>query len=185
MIREERALETLTAKDVLYTKEFYRRFLYSLSEPISKLVICSPYFDKMPEPFRDIVYFCEFQRKKGVDVIRVITRPPGHGNSVLSVEAAKRLAVNDVEVFVLTNPFLHAKLYHMEYRKGHFRSFVGSSNFTLGGFRRNHELVAEMEGVGVNSPCHREIERMLNSAGTIRYEAWLAREMPKGAEEAT
>lgn len=178
-----RARTGTTLTDVLYTKEFYRRFLYSLSEPIRQIVICSPYFDSLPEPFRDVAYFCEFQKRKGVDCIRVITRPPGRGGSSLSVDSAKRLAMNDVELYVFMNPNLHAKLYHLEYRKGYYRSFVGSSNFTLGGFRRNHELVAEMEGVGNNSPCHREIERMLGSGGTMSYAAWLANEMPSAKEE--
>ena len=175
---------SITLKGVLYTKEFYRRFLHSLSEPIEQIVICSPYFDSLPKPFRDVVHFCEFQKQKGVDCIRVITRPPGKSRSSLTIDAAKRLAINDVELYVFMNPYLHAKLYHLEYRRGYFRSFIGSSNFTLGGFRRNHELVTEMEGVGDSSPCHREIERMLRSGGTMSYKAWLANEMPSGEEEA-
>lgn len=178
-----RVPKRIAFKDVLYTKEFYRRFLHSLSEPIKQIVICSPYFDKLPEPFRDVNYFCEFQKRKGVDSIQVITRPPGRGTSSLSVDAAKRLLINDVELFVFRKPYLHAKLYHLEYRRGHFRSFVGSSNFTIGGLKRNHELVAEMEGVGNNSPCHREIQRMLHTGGATSYSAWLANNMPGELEE--
>ena len=92
--------------------------------------------------------------------------------------------MNDVEVVVKVSPYLHAKLYHIEYRKGYFRSFVGSSNFTLGGLKRNHELVAEVEGVGENSPCHREIRRLVGG-GAMSYTTWMAREMPRGMEEAT
>ncbi len=102
----------------------------------------------------------------------------------MALDVAKRLASKNVELFVYVNPYLHAKLYHFEYRKGYFRSFIGSSNFTLGGMKKNHEVVAEMEGVGDNSPCHQEIQRLLNSGATVRYEAWVARNMPKGREKA-
>lgn len=179
------SMSRFEALDVHFTKSFYRRFLSSLSEPITEIVICSPYFGNLPSPYSDVVSFCVAQLRRGVDRICVITGPldtNGKSNA-MPISVAKDLVRNDIEVYIFSRPFLHAKLYHFEYRRGYFRSFVGSSNFTLGGLRRNHELVAEMEGVGKNSPCHREIFRMLNSAGTFSYENWVAKQMPKGQEE--
>lgn len=173
---------SLAVRDVHATRAFYRSFLASLSEPIREIVICSPYFGKLPKPFGDIVKFCELQRAKGVDQISVITRPPGGEPTAMSVGQAQRLSINDVDVFVKISPYLHSKLFHIEYRKGYFKSFVGSANFTLGGFSRNHEVVAEMEGVGNNSPCHREITRLL-TGGTMSYRAWLEKCMPEGTGE--
>ena len=175
--------DRLTFEDLYFTREFYRRFLSSLSDPIREIVICSPYFGQLPAPFMDVRQFCAQQQRRGVASIRIITRPPGKESTSLPISVAKDLVTSGVEVFVYTSPYLHAKLYHFEYRKGYFRSFVGSSNFSIGGFRNNHELVAEMEGVGRNSPSHREIERMLNSNGTVKYEAWVANSMPSGKEQ--
>ena len=173
----------VTLHDVHFTRQFYHRFLSSLSDPIREIVICSPYFGKLPAPYSDVVAFCVHQQRRGVESIRVITGPPGKRSTAMPVPVARELVTKKVEVFVYMNPILHAKLYHIEYRKGYFRSFVGSSNFTIGGFENNHELMAEMEGVGLNSPCHREIERMLKSNGTVTYEAWVAKSMPIGKEE--
>ena len=177
-----RRRDKITLQDVHYTKKFYNRFLNSLSEPISEIVICSPFFGKLPKPFDDIVSFCTFVIKRGVDVIRVITRPPGIDDTAMPIEAAKTLMINGVEIYIRTSPYLHAKLYHIEYQKGYFRSFIGSSNFTLGGFKRNYELVTEMEGVGDNSPCHREIQRLLNQNGVVSYDTWIKDEMPSDKE---
>ena len=101
----------------------------------------------------------------------------------MTLETAKFLSTKDVEIYFYTQPYLHAKLYHLEYRKGYFRSFVGSSNFTIGGLKNNHEVVAEMEGVGDNSPCHQEIQRLLGSRGTLCYQSWIAKYIPRDSEK--
>lgn len=101
----------------------------------------------------------------------------------MSREVARRLSEQGVEIFIRTSPYLHAKLYHLEYSKGYFRTFVGSANFTIGGLERNHELMAEMEGVGDASACHREIERMQLNQGAVPYAAWVHNGQPQGEEE--
>jgi phosphatidylserine/phosphatidylglycerophosphate/cardiolipin synthase-like enzyme len=168
--------------EVHYTKSFRRKFISSLSEPIDRVVICSPYFDQLPAPFSTVFDFCISLRRRGVESIQIITRPPGADKTALPVELAQKLAAEDVEIFIRTSPYLHAKLYHFEYSKGYFRSFVGSSNFTKGGFERNTELMTEMEGVGDRSPCHREIAR-LRDMGALTWAAWIARGRPSGEAE--
>lgn len=162
----------VTFQDVHHTSSFRKRFLASLSEQIDRIVICSPYFDSLPKPFDDILKFCISQQRRNVKLIQIITRPPGSDDAALSENHAKELSRLDVEIFVRTSPYLHAKFYHFDYNKGFFRSFVGSSNFTMGGFKGNYELVAELEGVGQESPCHREIARMQNQ-GAISYQGWV------------
>jgi phosphatidylserine/phosphatidylglycerophosphate/cardiolipin synthase-like enzyme len=117
-----------------------------------------------------------------VKSIQIITRPPGSDENALSIEIAKKLAAEGVEIFIRTNPYLHAKFYHFDYTRGFYRSFIGSSNFTIGGFVRNHELVAEVEGVGTHSPCHREIARMRDQ-GAMPYNVWVLHALPRGNEE--
>lgn len=161
----------IQVKDVHCTKSFRTNFLASLSEQIDRLVICSPYFGELPSPFNSWLSFFSQQEKRGVGDIKLVVRPPGSDAQALPVDTAKALAALGVEIFVRTSPYLHSKIYHFEYQKGFFRTFVGSSNFTKGGLKRNYEVVAEIEGVGTNSPCHREIARMLHK-GALPYPQW-------------
>ena len=85
---------------------------------------------------------------------------------------------------IRATPALHAKMYHIQYKTGNFRSFVGSANFTIGGLQRNHELVAELEGVGDVSPCDREIASLLVGNGSMSFPVWVQRHLPSGVEVA-
>ncbi|MER9894585.1 phospholipase D-like domain-containing protein [Mesorhizobium sp. M0119] len=165
------------------TRSFWKRFVSSLSDEIGHAIICSPYFDGLPEPFKEISGFCRHLRTRGVKKIEIITRPPGKANA-MTIETAKFLMRDDVDIYIRTQPYLHAKMYHFEYVKGYFRNFVGSSNFTIGGLERNDELMAEFEGVGNETPCHREIAR-LRDKGAFPYSAWVNLKMPEGVEETT
>lgn len=173
----------ITFQELHHTRAFRQRFISALSDPISSLAICSPFFDRFPKPFENVVGFCRHLQVRGTEQIQVITRPPGCDKSAMSVEVARELASLGVELFIRSQPYHHAKMYHFEYLKGYFRSFVGSANFTMGGFERNYELVAEMEGVGNASPCHRELKRMQETGGALSYHAWVARGQPAGDEE--
>jgi len=172
----------ITNQDVHYTKQFYRRFVSSLSEPIESITICSPYFDKLPKPFDNVIVFCRHLQSRGVENISIITRPPGVDATALDRDSAKTLAGMGIDLFIRAAPYLHAKIYRIQYSKGHFRSFVGSSNFTLGGMERNHELVAELEGFGPNSPCLREVSR-LTGRGALSYTQWAGSNFPDSVEE--
>lgn len=170
----------VTLQNVHFTRDFRNRFISSLSERISHAVICSPYFDRLPDPFKDIIGFCSFLSRRGTDSIHVVTRPPGCDPQAISIETAKILSTRGVDIYVKVSPYLHAKIYHFEYEIGFFRTFIGSANFTLGGFQRNHEVVTEVEGVGKNSPCHREIARLQATGGTTTFNSWIAKGQPKG-----
>jgi hypothetical protein len=100
----------------------------------------------------------------------------------MSLEVAKVLAATGVQIVIRPEPYLHAKMYHFEYARGFFRCFVGSANFTLGGFERNHEIVAELEGSGDGGVCQREILRM-TARGAVPFHVWVARGQPSGAKE--
>ncbi|WP_443216441.1 phospholipase D family protein [Sphingorhabdus sp. Alg231-15] len=155
-----------------------------MTEEISSITICSPYFHKLPKPFENVVGFCEFLRRRSEPHITIITRPPAIDQNAISLEMARALDRDGVEFLVRPNPYLHSKLYHICYQRGHFRSFVGSSNFTLGGLEKNQELMAELEGIGPKTPCDREVAR-LTGPGALTYQAWINRERPEGAEEVT
>ncbi|WP_085217868.1 phospholipase D family protein [Allosphingosinicella indica] len=172
----------VTFQEVYATREFYRRFVSSLSESIERITICSPYFHLLPKPFDNIIKFCGFLQRRGIGEIVIITRPPGVDSAAMSLDTARRLDADGISFFIRANPYLHAKMYHIEYSKGHFRSFVGSANFTIGGLERNHEVMAELEGVGPASPCERELARMTGN-GALTFPAWVHRHKPAGAGE--
>ena len=177
-----RSSTQLVVRQIYETRSFHRRFLASLSDPIDRLVICSPYFGALPPPFKDVLQFCIEQQRRGVHTVEIITRPPGAPDAAMSTTMAGDLARSGVDLFVRVQPYLHAKFYHFEYSSGTFRSFVGSSNFTKGGLERNYEVVAEIEGVGANSPCHTAIAKM-QGPGVLPYTVWVGRGCPGGAEE--
>ena len=161
---------------------FYRRFLSSFSEGVASVAICSPYFDKLPSPFGNIITFCRFMQQREVDKITIITRPPGCDRSAISRDTARLLDGQGVEIVIRTSPYLHAKVYHLEFRKGWFRSFIGSANFTVGGLERNQEVMAEVEGVGPLAPCQREIARLLSDNGAMSFPHWTQKNQPTGTE---
>ena len=169
-------------QEVHDTRRFYHRFLGSFSEPIERLVVCSPYFRLLPRPFDNVLQFCVHQQRRGVGQIEIITRPPGADELALTQDLAQELEGIGVDLFVRVKPYLHAKLYHFEYPKGFFRTFVGSANFTKGGLERNYEIVAEIEGVGDRSPCHTAIAR-LQGPGAMPYRLWVIHGCPGGGKE--
>lgn len=172
----------ITSHEVYATRLFYRRFISSFSEGVERIAICSPFFDRLPTPFGDIIGFCRFLQQREVNKIVLITRPPGSDKTAMTIKTARYLDAQGVEVIIRATPYLHAKMYHLEFKKGYFRSFIGSANFTLGGLERNQEIVAEMEGVGRASPCERELTRLLSDNGAMTFPIWVQRHLPAGEE---
>ena len=172
----------ITSHELYSTRQFYRRFLSSFSEGVERVVICSPFFYRLPRPFTDIISFCRFLQQREVSNVVIITRPPGSDRTAMTVATARFLDAQGIEIIIRASPYLHAKMYHLEFRRGYFRSFIGSANFTLGGLERNQELVAELEGVGPASPCERELARLLSDNGAMTFPIWVHRHQPSGSE---
>ena len=61
--------------DVHMTKKFRASFVSSFSEEISSLTICSPYFNKLPAPFENVIEFCRFVQTRNDATIQIITDP--------------------------------------------------------------------------------------------------------------
>jgi len=166
----------ILSHEVYATPLFFRRFLSSFSEEVKRVVICSPAFDTLPAPFNNVIGFCNFLQQREVDKIVIITRPPGSGNAALPQETAKLLDSRGIDVVIREKPTFNSKLYHLDFHKGWFRSFIGSASFTNEGLQENQEVMAEVEGVGVSSPCYREIERLLSDKGAISLPMWINRQ---------
>lgn len=168
--------------DLFHTRGFRRQFISSFSEQIDSIIICSPFFDRLPDPFGDVIEFCAFMQRRGTEDIQIVTRPPGAPRA-MSVATAKQLNGMGVKLFIRSTPYYHVKMYHIEYARGYFKTFVGSANFTMGGFDRNYELVAELQGSGDATACHREIAKMRDTGGALSYEAWAGKGLPQGDME--
>lgn len=172
----------ITSHEVYATNKFYSRFLSSLSEGVARVVICSPAFDTLPKPFNDIIGFCHFLQQRDVEKVVIITRPPSCDAAALPQEAARFLDSKGIDIVIRTTPKLNAKLYHLEFKKGWFRSFVGSADFTFSGLETNQEVVAEVEGVGSLAPCQREISKLVSDNDAMSFPIWIHRRQPARAE---
>lgn len=138
-------------------------------------MICSPAFDALPKPFDNIIGFWRFTQQRGVEKVVIITRPPGSHFAAISQDTAKYLDGQGVDIVIRADPTLNANVYHLDFKKGWFRSFVGSATFTLGGLEANQEIVAEVEGVGTLAPCQREIARLVSDSDAISFPKWVQR----------
>lgn len=165
----------ITSHEVYATDKFYSRFLSSFSEGVKRVVICSPAFDTLPKPFNDVIAFCHFLQQREVEKVVIITRPPGCDGAAMPQDTARLLDGQGVDIVIRTNPKLNAKIYHLEFKKGWFRSFVGSADFTLEGLKKNQEIVSEMEGFGTLAPCQREIARLLSDSDAMSFPIWIHR----------
>lgn len=172
----------VTFSELHATKQFREQFITSFNEPVDSILLCSPFFDKLPAPFENILEFCALMQRRGAETIQIVTRPPTGRDNSLDQSVAKLLNEMGVRIFVRTKPYFHAKFYHIEYTTGRFKTFIGSANFTTGGFERNYELMAELQGSGNETACHREIARM-RDVGALSYEAWVTKGLPAGNVE--
>lgn len=168
----------MRVNDVHVTKNYKRSFLDAISAGPTRIFLCSPFIGSLPiREYPTVFKFCRFLLRRGVQEIELITRRPGADADHITGDEAKHLASEGVDLKFRLKPHLHAKVYYFEYRFGNFTAFIGSSNFTKGGFDRNHEVMAEINGTGKHTSCHREMER-LRGQGTLTYKSWLRQEQP-------
>lgn len=157
----------------LFTRYYFKAFFAAISDKPIKVFLCSPFIHRLPFPEYPSIYpFTNYLYSLGVQQIDIVTREPNSDEASISLSEARLLDSNSVNLYFRKKPLLHAKLYYFEYYFGNFIAFIGSSNFTLGGFERNHELMAEISGVSNRTSCHREMER-LKGPGSTSFNEWL------------
>ena len=145
----------------------------------ARYVLFSPFIGKLPA-FRDIVNFSRVVLQYGNCTLQVVTGPPGSGNDRLTNIQAETIVRLGVDLLIRACPWLHSKIYQFEFREGNQTAFVGSANFTLGGFERNDETMAMMQDSIENERVHAELER-LSGRGSTPYPNWKAMsEVTKG-----
>lgn len=171
---------------VLYTRRFREEFVRCLSRFPRALKVVSPYIGKVP-PYGSVVQLADFLFNRNCESFEIVTLPPivkgglDHGGGALHIMEADIIARKGVNLLI--RPRLHSKVYQFLFPNGERASFIGSANFTEGGFQRNDETVAffheSMEDSDVaarefNDDVARELDR-LSGSGALVYHFWKTR----------
>ena len=163
---------------VLNTRHFRRQFMSSLSREMVALSIVSPFV--RPIPGFDTVggFFGHLKGRMPQISITLVTRPPDdRQNNVLSWQEAELIVRLGVSLVIRPSPTLHSKVYYVQYADGDTSSFVGSANFTTGGFERNDESIAFWRRGTSDAEVERELAR-LTGRGSFNLIQWKIKATP-------
>ena len=163
----------LSQMEILSTNRFRDKFYRCLSRRLRKLQMAVPYITGIP-PYKSLPYFAHVMANRGCE-LDIVTGPPGGGNGALSTENADLMMLRKASLFIRRRPFMHAKVYQFIFIEGDRAAFVGSANFTNGGFGKNDEIVAFSSEKRYNEGVAREFVR-LKGAGSTEYHLWKIRE---------
>ena len=165
--------------EVLHTRQFRKTFLGSLSRDIQSIFVVSPFVT----PIRGFKSTYDFFSRLSVRIpeisMTLVTMPPSDlHNNVLSWQEADLIAHMGVHIVIRSSPTLHSKIYYVRYRQGDTRSFIGSANFTRGGFEGNDESVAFWRRGGSDLQLEKELAR-LTGPGSFDLTQWKIRTRKK------
>lgn len=155
---------------VLPTELFRREFLQCIGRKPSSIRVVSPFIGRLPV-FGDIVGFCRAVLRYEDCVLQIVTRPPESTNDVLDRVQAEQMVQLGVDLVIRTSGRLHSKIYHFEFREGDQTAFIGSANFSMGGFGNNEETMAMMRDAVDNKRVSAELERLCGR-GAEPYSSW-------------
>lgn len=144
--------------------------MQALQRAPSELIIVSPFISRIPG-FKPISNFARFVLSRNNSRLIIVTRPPVSGSETLTLEEASILENMGVDLYIRPKPVLHSKVYMFRFSDGSFRAFIGSANFTLGGFDRNEETIAFFHDPIYKKEIDREISR-LTDIGTLPLRLW-------------
>ena len=164
--------------EVLSTRHFKRAFIGSLSREIEKLAIVSPFVTPIPGFSSTLDFFRNLTRRMPEASLNLVTAPPNDVKpNALSWQEANLIAQLGVSLVIRPRK-LHAKVYYLTYPEGDSSSFVGSANFTKGGFQTNDETVAYWRRSEPDPEVERELSR-LTGPGSYNLIQWTIRESHK------
>ena len=155
---------------ILATRGFKTSFLRCVGRHPITLRVASPFIGKIPG-VGSVVDFARVLLKEPNRKIQLTTLPPGRGNDVVSLEQAEALSVLGVDLRFRSSPPLHSKVYQFEFLEGDRAAFIGSANFTTGGFQRNDETVSLFRDQKDNEKVKAELDR-LSGVGSIPFHIW-------------
>ena len=158
--------------EVLSTRYFKTTFIQSLSRHIVRIAIVSPFVTPVPGFQSTYDFFRRLAVRLPEASMDLVTAPPhDHRNNVLSWQEAQLIAQLGVRLMIRPSPTLHSKVYYVRYQEGDTSSFVGSANFTKGGFESNDETVAFWRRSGPDHQVEKELAR-LTGPGSFDLNQW-------------
>lgn len=169
----ERKSSTFKIKaEILSTRNFKRKFFECVSRNPLSLRVASPYIGELPS-FKTIIRFTQHLLREDGVRLQIITCPPSlsERTNYLSLSYADIIVKLGVDLLIRTNPNLHSKVYQFQFREGDKASFVGSANFSKGGFERNDETVALFRDPETNKEVESELNR-LAGFGSFPFLMW-------------
>ncbi len=127
-----------------------------------------------------VLEFAKFVISRGTERLEIVTCPPladdhkQDSPNVITRNEAELISAEGVSLKIReTN--LHAKLYYFEFDDPkRYAAFIGSANFTMGGFERNDETMVRIEHPDHHSEVLREVTR-LSTFGSFPYHIWKTR----------
>ena len=159
---------------VLSTRHFRRAFLAGLSREIEKVTIVSPFVTPIPGFTSTHDFFRNLANRMPHASLDFVTAPPNDRMlNVLSWREANLIEQLGVTLVIRPNK-LHAKVYYLRYPEGDSSSFVGSANFTKGGFETNDETIAFWRRSMPDAEMERELLR-LTGPGSYTLFQWKTR----------
>lgn len=157
---------------ILATRKFRGSFHQCISRHPKSLRVVSPFIGKIPG-FGTVVDFARrFLCDPEVE-FQLVTRPPKRSNEIISLEQADALVKLGVDLLIRSDPPLHSKVYQFVFPEGDKASFIGSANFTKGGFELNDETVAFFRDSTDNERIEAELDR-LSGRGSVAFPQWKA-----------
>lgn len=163
------------------TRQFASSFRALLAEGPSALTIVSPFLTAV-RGWGSVLHFSKFVLSRGTSKLEIVTCPPlsdNHGlewpNCITQSEADLIEAAG--VLLKIREPNLHSKVYYFEFADPkRYAAFIGSGNFTSGGFERNDETMVRIEHPDDHLEVLREVER-LSAYGSFPYHIWKSRKL--------
>ena len=154
---------------ILYTRLFKREFERCMGRGPNQLKMVVPYIGETP--WGEIVNFSRLVIGMGCEFYLTTLPPNCKIKSRLSKTEAKQLSTMGVHLKIRSKPDLHSKIYQFVFPSGERSAFVGSANFSIGGFERNDETVTFFQAKVDNDKIANEINR-LSGAGSPYFHNW-------------
>ena len=151
---------------ILGTHRFNQEFGNCLRRKPTEIKIVVPFLGE--SPYGNIVRFAFHLRRKNCALQLITRKPSAKAKDVISPDDALKLHRMQVDLVICSRIFLHSKIYQFCYPSGNRVGFVGSANFSNGGFKSNVETVAFFQSDRDNDRVADEISRIYSYGNPYR-----------------
>ncbi|MGJ3701931.1 phospholipase D family protein [Variovorax sp. AFSI2.2] len=159
------------------TRPFAQQFRNALAQGPRSITIVSPFLTPV-KPWSSVLEFARHAISRGTDRIEIVTCPPADDAAVGQQNVIRRAEASQLEAegvsLKIRETSLHSKLFHFEFdAPKRYTAFIGSSNFTQGGFERNDETMVRIDNPDHEAAVEKELKR-LTGFGSFPFYVWQA-----------